>query len=301
MDSLDITTGLSECIGGGALTISTETKIALQSSLVIKMHEEKFKSIKLWGKIIGVKQDYYIAQGFGENEVTDRKSFYSVMETGDQRDGVTWAELKKVHPVLAATARKITKRFTGNPGDEEPVTEPGPDPQSPPLDLPQELKEMRKTESSDGSSYVTTQVKEADRLATMIAQIDFDCACVPHGAYIKEADNKIVKKRSFEGLDLANASLLQMYEHFRVPVIKRTALERAQQDKTLYFFDPIAADIPNGSWSLQQERGGAVVVLKSLVWPGFTFWHAPGTQKYGYVYNGLAQRNLDLAFMLPEA
>lgn len=294
MDAMDLTTGLSECIGGGAITISTEDMAALQASLVIKKHEEKFASIKLWGRIIGVRQDYYIAQGYYENEVTERKSFYS------SNGGVTWAELKVVHPVLAATAKRITKRFVGDPGDVEVVTEPGPSPSDPPLDLPADVKEIRKVDTSDGTSIVTTQVKEEIRLATIVAEIDHCCACVPHGAYIKEADGKIIKKRSFNGLDLADACKLQMYEHFRTPVIKRTALERAQQDKTLFFFDPIAADIPEGSWSLQQERGGAVVVLKSLIWVGFTFWHSPGTKKYGFVYNGLAQRNSDLAFMLAE-
>ncbi len=50
---------------------------------------------------------------------------------------------------------------------------------------------------------------------------------------------------------------------------------------------------------MQSDRGGATMLVRSLLWPGFTAFNQPGTRAYGCVYNGLAQRNLDLAFMLP--
>nr|XP_034964085.1 radial spoke head protein 9 homolog isoform X2 [Zootoca vivipara] len=53
-----------------------------------------------------------------------------------------------------------------------------------------------------------------------------------------------------------------------------------------------------GSWSIQFERGGRVVVLRSLLWPGLTFYHVPNTKQHGYIYFGNAEKNLDLPFML---
>lgn len=53
-----------------------------------------------------------------------------------------------------------------------------------------------------------------------------------------------------------------------------------------------------GSWSIQMERGNALVVLRSLLWPGLTFYHAPRTKNYGYIYVGTGEKNLDLPFML---
>ncbi len=69
-------------------------------------------------------------------------------------------------------------------------------------------------------------------------------------------------------------------------------------DKGLDFLDTIADDTPYGVWNVQTSRGGAVVHLRSLLWPGFVFYHAVGTRKFGYLYWGSAEKNLDLPFML---
>ena len=62
--------------------------------------------------------------------------------------------------------------------------------------------------------------------------------------------------------------------------------------------DSIDEDVPNGCWSLQMVRGGDTAVLKSLWWPGYVFFHMPGTKKYGGLYWGTGQQNRDLPFML---
>ncbi|XP_054843496.1 radial spoke head protein 9 homolog isoform X2 [Eublepharis macularius] len=53
-----------------------------------------------------------------------------------------------------------------------------------------------------------------------------------------------------------------------------------------------------GSWSIQVERGGRIVVLRSLLWPGLTFYHVPNTKQHGYIYFGSGEKNIDLPFML---
>ena len=57
--------------------------------------------------------------------------------------------------------------------------------------------------------------------------------------------------------------------------------------------------MPQGVWNIQPQSGGAVVYVRSLLWPGFVFYHVPGTRKHGYVYFGVFSKNLDLPFMLP--
>lgn len=272
--------------------LSTEHIAALQSSLVLLRSAEKFTSVKYWGRIIGTARDYFIAQGVGENELTDRKTFFST-------DCVLWAQLPVVHPVIAASAKRIKTRFTGTASTESFVTEPGPSENEAPLDLPADVSACRKSETKDEGVVVTTVIIEEKRLAATIAAIDHECAIVPHGAYVKTADGTVLQKRNFEGLSTADSAKLHKYLHFRVPIVKRTALERSQQDKSVDFLDLVSSDVPEGCWSLQYERGGQVAVLKSLLWPGFTFYHCPGTQDHGYIYNGTAQKNADLAFMLP--
>jgi len=53
-----------------------------------------------------------------------------------------------------------------------------------------------------------------------------------------------------------------------------------------------------GSWGLQFERGSGLVTLRSLLWPGYAFYHVPGSRKFGGVYAGTGEKNLDLPFML---
>ena len=55
---------------------------------------------------------------------------------------------------------------------------------------------------------------------------------------------------------------------------------------------------PSGSWSVQYEKGCGLVTLRSLHWLGFVFYHVPETRKFGCIYVGTGEKNLDLPFML---
>ena len=58
-------------------------------------------------------------------------------------------------------------------------------------------------------------VKEEDRLAAVIDEIDREVHIVPRGAYVKTATGKIVTNRSFEGLNNLDCKKLCSYFHFR--------------------------------------------------------------------------------------
>ena len=144
------------------------------------------------------------------------------------------------------------------------------------------------------------QIKEETRLVSVIDQIDKAVAVIPRGALFKTPFGPINVNRTFEGLSLSEAKKLSSYFHFREPVElkNKTLLEKAELDPSLDFMDCLEHDIPKGSWSVQMERGNALVVLRSLLWPGLTFYHAPRTKNYGYIYVGTGEKNLDLPFML---
>lgn len=63
-------------VGSSGVILSPEQKAALQTSLVILQNENKFKRVYFWGKIIGVKDDYFLAQGVCKDEFAGRKTFY---------------------------------------------------------------------------------------------------------------------------------------------------------------------------------------------------------------------------------
>jgi radial spoke head protein 9 len=102
------------------------------------------------------------------------------------------------------------------------------------------------------------------------------------------------------GLPVNEAAKFNNYLHFRKAFLleQKTALFRANLDKAIDFLDPIDEDQPNGCWGLQFERGSALVLLRSLKWPGATFFNVPETNSYGSVYHGIAEENKDIPFML---
>ena len=58
------------------IVLSTEQKASLQTSLSIAREQYKFDRIYLWGKILGTKEDYFIAIGTGTNEIKKRTFLY---------------------------------------------------------------------------------------------------------------------------------------------------------------------------------------------------------------------------------
>ena len=63
-------------VGSTGVILSPEQKAALQTSLVVLKNNHKFSQVKLWGKILGVKDDYYIAQGFSADQFADKTTLY---------------------------------------------------------------------------------------------------------------------------------------------------------------------------------------------------------------------------------
>jgi len=75
MDARDLHLNI-DYVGTAGIILSPEQKAALQTSLTILQSNQKFSRVYFWGKILGVKDDYYIAQGVGSDEFSERKILY---------------------------------------------------------------------------------------------------------------------------------------------------------------------------------------------------------------------------------
>jgi len=277
MDSTDLHLTL-DYVGSAGVVLAIEQKASLQSSLTILKAEQKFASVYLWGRILGIKNDYFIAQGVGKDEISDRRALYS-------QDCIQWALLPPATKEVRERAHLATGRFTGDPSHEfEHIAI---------KKIPGEGDEMHEEEE-------TITIKEEDRLAAVVAEIDQDVSLVPRGAFIRTPTGQVVKNRSFEGLSISESSKLSSYCHFREAQLlnQKPLLERASLDKAVDFLDTIDSDVPNGAWSLQFDRGTSLVLLKSLLWPGYVLYQVPGTRGFGALYAGIGEKNLDLPFML---
>lgn len=270
MDASELMTNIN-FFGSSGILLSPEQKAALQSSLVILQYENKFEKLYFWGIIKGTRSSYLIALGVGRDEFgPDKKCFYCM-------DCVNWVLMPTVSNEVSANAKQVKGRFTGDPSHEFKISD-------------QDDKDEEKFKI----------VKEEDRLAAVVADIDHEVRIVPRGAFIRTPTGKVVPNRSYSGLSAKDSAKLYSYMHFGVAtnLPLKSLIERANMDRSIDFMDTIEDDIPKGCWSLQFERGCSQVTLRSLLWPGYVFFLLPGTTKFGSLYVGNGEKNADLPFML---
>ncbi|XP_028295775.1 radial spoke head protein 9 homolog [Gouania willdenowi] len=266
-----------ELVAGSGHTLNSEQRAALQTSLVILRKNYKFKRVLFWGKIMGLKEDYFIAQGRGEDELKDRTSLYSF-------NCIDWLQLPPATDALINHVTTAAKgRFIGDPSfvyDHDPQQRPGTEKQA--------------------EEVMAAKVTEEMRLAVTVHLIDEEVSVVPRGAFVKRPHGLVQLNPSFSGLSESEAIKLDNYLHFSEPknLKKKSILELGELNPAIDFLDVLSDDIPKGSWSLQLECAGRVCVLRSLLWLGLTFYHVPMTQQHGYIYMGYGNKNLDLPFML---
>ncbi|XP_059099927.1 radial spoke head protein 9 homolog [Peromyscus eremicus] len=266
-----------ELASGSGQGLSPDRRASLLTSLLLVKRDYRFARVLFWGRILGLVADYYIAQGLSEDQLAPRKTLYSLNCT-------EWSLLPPATEEMATQTAVVSGRFMGDPSHEYEHTE------------LQKVNEGEKVFDEE----VVVQIKEETRLVSVIDQIDKAVAIIPRGALFKTPFGVTHVNRTFEGLPLSEIKKLSSYFHFReaVDLKNKTLLEKADLDPSLDFMDSLEYDIPKGSWSIQMERGNALVVLRSLLWPGLTFYHAPRTKNYGYIYVGTGEKNMDLPFML---
>ncbi|KAM5263486.1 radial spoke head protein 9 homolog isoform 2-T2 [Ctenodactylus gundi] len=251
-----------ELASGSGLGLSPDRRASLLTSLTLVKRDYRFDRVLFWGRILGLVADYYIAQGLSEDQLAPRQTLYSM-------NCMEWSLLPPATEEMMVQTAVVKGRFMGDPSHEYEHTE-------------------------------IQKVKDGDKTFDDEVVIDKAVSIIPRGALFKTPFGPIHVNRTFEGLTLPEAKKLSSYFHFREPVdLKtKTLLEKADLDPSLDFLDSLEHDIPKGSWSVQMERGGTLVVLRSLLWPGLTFYHAPRTRNHGFVYMGTGEKNLDLPFML---
>lgn len=75
MDSNSLSYSLDFIASSGRI-LNVEQRTALQTSMLILKKNYNFKRVMFWGKVLGIKQDYFIAQGRGEDEIKNRTYLY---------------------------------------------------------------------------------------------------------------------------------------------------------------------------------------------------------------------------------
>jgi len=242
--------------------LSPQETSALQVLCLKKRRDESQTAVQFWGKVFGTETDYVVCVGILEvfNGLPVKKFYFTQAPFGDLNEIPSLNADEK-----ASCAAMADQTFTGRA--DEPA--------------------------GDGCT-------EAHRLAYAVGQIDNDASVVPRGAYIVDASHQAMVNKAFSGLNAGDAQSLSSYYHFREPVKlpRKGVLETKKMIKATDFLDPISEDNPQGCWSLQTSENGTTATLRSLLWPGYFFYHNIGTSDYGGAYFGDGRKNSAILFML---
>ena len=144
------------------------------------------------------------------------------------------------------------------------------------------------------------RVTELQRLAYTVKLIDQETSIVPAGAYILTETGAVIPDSTFRGLSYTDSLTKSAYLHFR-PATDPAKLRTIAGDAATYqsqFLDSIDDDTPAGCWVVRTDAGANATILRSLLWPGYSAYHIPGTSSFGGAYFGPGNRNSDLAFLL---
>jgi len=274
MDTGTLTSHLKQ-ISSFGVGLNQSQKSALDTSLVIAQVNHKFSDLRFWGKISGIKEDYFIVYGINKDELHSRKFLYSL-------NCLDWLLLQDASEDSMTKSEVIRGRFIGDPSYEY-----------------EHVDVQRIGEGDDAHDEETVfTIKEEERLAAIVTRITNEFT-VPRGAFIKSPEGRVFKNHSFHGLSENECSHLSNWFHFRDETKHEMpkVTELATVDPAIDFMDTIENDIPLGVWSVQNERG-VNIVLRNMNWLGLIAYAVPGTRFYGCTYFGTGEPNYDIPFML---
>ncbi|EPY26605.1 radial spoke head protein 9 [Strigomonas culicis] len=315
---------------GRALHVSEVTAVECSLPLLAQRYGAP---AELWGKVLGYKRDYVVAQLRPGDFFGPRVTFASV------DGGNNWTLLSDVSADQAVLCEELRGPFVGDLNYLYKVRRDIPDaPAEPTVDLPaaddalaqakaglaeaqsdaddeeeerEEGEEGEEGEEDEGDAavakrkknkpkFMLVSVTEGVRLAHFVRLHDDACRLVVRAEYALQGQAVGERNRFFAGQVLNNALKPSCYlkaAHLGDPARNATLYGHTYNEHTDYL-RPITDDAPVGVWSVKYDATLNVVAVQNLLFEGSLFWYRPGTVEHGQIYVGTAERNFDLFFAL---
>eukprot|EP00792_Barthelona_sp_PAP020_P006470 TRINITY_DN3001_c0_g1_i1.p1 TRINITY_DN3001_c0_g1~~TRINITY_DN3001_c0_g1_i1.p1 ORF type:complete len:267 (+),score=76.65 TRINITY_DN3001_c0_g1_i1:74-874(+) len=260
---------LLEIVADHGAILSPEEKASLQLSLPILKSSNHFKSVQFWGRINGIFGNYYIAMGFDEKR---KRSYYFRQTEAD------FTLLPEISEEDSQKAMKIHVPFYGIPSHSY----------------------------GNGSEEVDNEVavdvfSELKRLSVVVRAISHETSVFPRGYLTLNMVTNIPSENvMFGGVKYDDATDLTQYYHDRSCIHHKTLAEfaKANLEKPIDFSDCIADDEPKGIWLCNRDKN--LVVLRNIVWPGYTFAQVCDSPTFLSTYFGDGLPNRDYMFSMLE-
>eukprot|EP00796_Vickermania_ingenoplastis_P010145 gene10145-7102_t len=314
--------------------LSVPERSALQCSIPL-LSSRYNAPAEFWGKILGIQNDYLIAQVAPKGFFGPRVSFYSV------DGGSTWKMLEELtedqaeycdllrgvyqgdpeyeykmrkdippdpEPVvtlpdadsLLQDAKKVLEQGEGEDGDaeEEEAEEEETEEEEAEEDEEEEQEEVRP--KKEKPKFMIISLKEHFRISHFVQHHDAACRLTVRGEYILTGKSTGEKNRAFSGQPINNAIKPSCY-------LKAAQWGKPERNERLYgptynvhtdYLSPITDDMPVGVWTVKYDPTLNVVAVQNTFYDGSLFWYRPGTIQHGQVYYGNGERNFELCFTI---
>jgi radial spoke head protein 9 len=249
----------------------------------------------------GLKHDYFIAMAVkyeGQFEFPYKRFYYCVS------NDFIFRELPDLNDQYEDFIDQDNSFFTGEPLRKLIQPAEGEEGEEENQDVDEDEDDEKKELDSDVSEPEEIKVPkkdlvEVDRVKYVVLAIENDCQIVPKGAFKMTSQHQVKRNEAFQGVSGSPTNIAN-YLHFRnvqCP-LKKKNLEQPSAPFDTNFLESIDSDLPKGCWNFQEDMQRETVLGRSLLWPGYHFYHLMGQNKFGGVYIGDGLKNLELQFTI---
>jgi len=280
-----------EIFASNGIVFSREQRVTLQNSLTVTKAQYNFSRIKFWGKISGLKDDYFVAQGYRKTHFSgnnDNNNNDNLIQTLYSLNGGDWCILEDVDENVQKLALSVKGRFIGDPSftyeincslnnnNDVAATE----------NLKNTDSKFNSSENNKNNNHNNfgqgdsqeLRILEETRLSAVVSIITKTALVCPKNSIT--SDGRL--NSQWNGLDGNQATDLSNWVDG-----ENNEISREKQGI---------------NWSIQKQRGQGVdcvhVILKNLEWLGAIAFHTTETNQFGNIYVGNGEFNMDLSFMI---
>lgn len=207
MDIQDLTTALNVCHHNG-VCFNVEERFQLElalQQLLNKSSSSDFEELLFWGRVSGVKADYYIALGIiykDRYEFPQKRFFWC-----SQANGMCFEAFPALNDQHREEYDKMAMQlFKGEPNFVHKSVEVPIDP----AEVARKEAERKEREENELASTVEEEeeivkinLKEVDRLHYHVLAIENDCHIIPQGSMKLTPAHEVGRNEAFHGLTAA--------------------------------------------------------------------------------------------------
>lgn len=279
-------------------------RIKLEIGLQEICESKKYDQILFWGRIRGLKSNYYIAMAIkfhGQYEFPAKKFFFAT-------ENFVFKDLPQIIAQFKTRIEDFNTEFEGNPEKiiwemekqeeaEEQTSEKNENGENEEINLDETI-----SDSSEEKQKIIqiSQMREVDRLAYIIRAIEMECAVVPLGSFKLSTSHELHYNKNFKGLCLKEGLEMKNWLHFRQPLSLEKKKEIEKTDAIFRFdlLEGLEEDLPKNCWSIKSDVTEEFVTVRSLVWQGFMGYHMLNENIFGYGYFGNGVKNVEVNLLI---